>query len=102
MGKPIFIIGANFGPFQTEERINDYRKLFKMCNDVCFRDLSSFEMFKELQQVRYAPDIVFQMEVDEINSIKQKNKIGFSIIDLHHKKGLSGYNSEYIKSTVLQ
>ena len=40
-----------------------------LCDDVCFRDLYSYELFKDLSQVRYAPDIVFQMNVDEYKAV---------------------------------
>ncbi|PHA03083.1 transferase [Bacillus pseudomycoides] len=98
--KPVFILGANFGPYETEEFLNDYKKFFKLCDDVCFRDVYSYELFKDLSQVRYAPDIVFQMNVDEYKTVPSKNRVGFSIIDVRHKYGLSSYYNDYIKSTV--
>ncbi|MEI4828898.1 polysaccharide pyruvyl transferase family protein [Bacillus sp. FJAT-53711] len=98
--KPIFILGANFGPFETEQFLNDYKKFFELCDDVCFRDLYSYELFKNLSQVRYAPDIVFQMNVDKYKELRNKNSVGFSIIDVRHKKGLSNYYDDYIASTV--
>jgi len=98
--KPIFILGANFGPFKTEEFLNDYKQFFKLCDDVCFRDLYSHRLFKNLPQVRYSPDIVFQMDVNEYKNVSNENKVGFSIIDVRHKDGLSNYYKEYIDSTV--
>lgn len=98
--KPVFILGANFGPFETAEFLNDYKEFFKLCDDVCFRELYSYELFKDLSQIRYAPDIVFQMNVDEYKTVSSKNKIGFSIIDVRHKKGLSKYYDDYIITTV--
>jgi colanic acid/amylovoran biosynthesis protein len=99
LNKPVFILGANFGPFETEEFYNDYKELFKVCDDVCFRDLYSYELFKTLPQVRYAPDIVFQMNVDEYKSKSANDRIGFSIINVSHKQGLSKYYDDYISST---
>ena len=52
--KPIFILGANFGPVETESFVNDYREFFKLCDDVCFRDSYSYHLFKDLTNVRYA------------------------------------------------
>lgn len=98
--KPVYILGANFGPFETAQFFNDYNDLFKLCDDVCFRDLHSYELFNHLSQVRYAPDIVFQMNVDEYKEIPKKNSVGFSIIDVRHKYGLSNYYDDYINSTV--
>lgn len=98
--KPIFIIGANFGPYETEQFYNDYYELFKLCDDVCFRDLYSYELFKNLSQVRYAPDIVFQMDVEAYKALPSKNRVGYSIIDVRHKSGLSSYHHDYISNTV--
>ncbi|NOU87841.1 polysaccharide pyruvyl transferase family protein [Paenibacillus sp. LMG 31460] len=98
--KSVIIIGANFGPFKTEKFHNDYKELFKQCDDVCFRDLYSYELFKNLSQVRYAPDIVFQMNVDEYKAVSSKKRVGFSIIDVRHKNGLSNYYDAYITNTI--
>ncbi|MDQ0903969.1 polysaccharide pyruvyl transferase family protein [Paenibacillus sp. V4I7] len=98
--KSVIIIGANFGPYKTEKFHNDYKELFKQCDDVCFRDLYSYELFKNLSQVRYAPDIVFQMNIDGYKQISPKKRVGFSIIDVRHKHGLSNYYHAYITNTV--
>jgi colanic acid/amylovoran biosynthesis protein len=98
--KSVFIIGANFGPYETEQFYNDYTAFFEQCDDVCFRDLYSYDLFKNLPQVRYAPDIVFQMNLDEYKSIAKRKRVGFSIIDVRHKQGLSRYYNSYIDSTV--
>ncbi|MDD9266527.1 polysaccharide pyruvyl transferase family protein [Paenibacillus sp. GCM10023248] len=99
LNKPVFILGANFGPFETEQFYNDYKELFKICDDVCFRDLYSYELFRALPQVRYAPDIVFQMNVDEYKATSTREVIGFSIINVRHKQGLSKYYDDYMTST---
>lgn len=98
--KPVFILGANFGPFETDDFYSDYRNFFALCEDVCFRDKYSYELFKDLSQVRYAPDIVFQMNVDEFKPVSNKKRVGFSIIDVRHKYGLAKYYDDYISSTV--
>ena len=98
--KSVFVLGANFGPIKTNKFIYDYKYLFSMCDDICFRDLYSYNIFKELPQVRYAPDIVFQMPVDEYKNNEKKKIVGFSIIDVNHKQGLRKYENEYIESTV--
>lgn len=99
LNKQVFIIGANFGPFETEGFYNDYKELFKICDDVCFRDTYSYELFSSLPQVRYAPDIVFQMNVNEYKVTSTNDLIGFSIINVKHKQGLSKYYEDYITST---
>ncbi|WP_034765867.1 polysaccharide pyruvyl transferase family protein [Rossellomorea vietnamensis] len=94
MNKKIFIIGANFGPFNDEEFIQSYRELFKKCDDICFRDSESFNLFKELENVRLAPDIVFGLKSNERSEGKEKIA-GFSIINLKNRKGLKDYYHLY-------
>ena len=60
--KNYFVIGANFGPYETEGFYNFYRKAFTTYKDVCFRDKYSFELFKDIKNVRYAPDVVFGLD----------------------------------------
>ncbi|EJR42459.1 hypothetical protein III_01811 [Bacillus mycoides] len=98
--KLVFIIGANFGPFKTEEFLDDYRKFFELCDDVCFRDVYSYQLFEDLPQVRCASDIVFQMNTDEYRLDLSEERIGFSIIDVRHKQGLTHYYNDYIRSTI--
>lgn len=98
-GKPTLVLGSNFGPHQSEKFLNDYVDFFKQCHDICFRDLYSFNKFKNLPNVRYAPDIVLQKDVEEYKN-NPKNKIGISIIDLRHKFGLSGYYNSYVNNTI--
>lgn len=56
---PYFIIGANFGPYQTLDFIEKHKEYFRyQVNDLCMRDRISYELFQDLPQVRYAPDIL--------------------------------------------
>lgn len=97
--KSVFIMGSNFGPYKTEKFLNEYREFYKLCTDVCFRDLYSYNLFKDLQNIRYAPDIVFQMDAIKYRNNTKKNIIGYSIIDVRHKDGLAKYYNTYIEST---
>ncbi|WP_394186459.1 polysaccharide pyruvyl transferase family protein [Metabacillus halosaccharovorans] len=98
--KSVFVLGANFGPFKSDVFLNDYKEFFKLCDDVCFRDLYSYNLFESFPQVRYAPDIVFQMDVNKYLTVTDKKRIGFSIIDVRHKQGLSKFHDDYIRNTV--
>ena len=51
--KPVFILGANFGPYITQDFFDKYFFLFSKCHDICFRDSYSKELFKNLDNVRY-------------------------------------------------
>lgn len=65
-GKPLYLLGANFGPFHDQTFYLEYRNLFKHYTDICFRDQYSYDLFKDLPQVRVASDIIFQLPKREI------------------------------------
>lgn len=77
--KPKFIIGCNFGPYYSDFFYETYREIFKSFQDICFREKYSYELFKELNNVRLAPDVVFALNIE--NNFEKRNKtVGFSII----------------------
>ena len=78
--KPIYILGANFGPYITDKYVDIHKNIvFKNSNDICFRDKKSYEMFKDIENVRYAPDIVFSLDTSKVNIIND-NKVIISVI----------------------
>lgn len=91
-GKNYFILGANFGPYKNEEFKNMYYKFFKECKDVCFREKYSYELFKDLENVRFGKDIVFSLEH---KTEEKENYVLFSIILPSARPGFSGIESEY-------
>ncbi|MCP3029187.1 polysaccharide pyruvyl transferase family protein [Halobacillus sp. A5] len=91
--KPIFIIGANFGPFKDSYFINEHREYFKLFDDICFRDKYSYNIFSNEQNIRLAPDVIFGLKNDSV-SYKEKS-VGFSIINLVNREGLKKYESQY-------
>lgn len=83
--KNSFIIGSNFGPFKDANYPKSFESLFRECNCVSFRDEYSYSLFSNLgDNIQYAPDIVFGLDTSKI-SIKNSNKIVFSIIDCKSK-----------------
>lgn len=54
-----FVIGANFGPYYTDSFFGDAASFFSRCTDICFRDRYSYNLFSHLNQVRFAPDVLF-------------------------------------------
>lgn len=79
--KPSYIIGVNFGPYNTEQ----YKKyitnnVFKKSTDICFREKFSYNLFNDNSNVRYAPDIVFSLNTDNIEITNDKTAI-ISVID---------------------
>lgn len=79
----IFILGANFGPYNSPEFLEVSREKILRSTDCCFRDMYSFNMFKDFAQVRYAPDILFGYK----NYPEQKDGecIGISVINYENR-----------------
>ena len=65
-----YIIGCNFGPYIDEEYFNIYKNLFKKASYICFRDRYSYELFKDINQVTWASDIVFSLKDWKKDNIK--------------------------------
>lgn len=93
-GKGIFILGSNFGPYKDEEFKNKFENIFKKCTDVCFRDNYSYEIFKNISNIRKAPDIVFSLKNKNLKKIE--NSIGISVISLSERKELKEKQDDYI------
>ena len=54
----------------------------------------SYELFQGLENVRLAPDIVFQLDKSGVQKIE--NSIGISLINIEDREGLKEFNSIYI------
>jgi len=93
--KPRFILGANFGPFSDPEYVTFYKQIFRESTDICFRDKYSFELFKDLSNVRLADDIVFQLNTQ--NSEKNIKNILISVIKPSFRKQLINFDYLYYK-----
>lgn len=79
-----YILGSNFGPYQSIDYYNNLYEVFKEAEDVCFREKYSYELFRDLPNIRYASDIVFAMDTKGINIIENKRAI-ISVIDCKRK-----------------
>lgn len=98
--KNYFIIGSNFGPYYSEEYILEYQKFFKKVKDICFREEYSWKLFGNLNNTRFAPDVVFSLpEISSTIDSENKNII-ISIINLKERSNLSKYNDIYINKLV--
>ncbi len=99
--KPLFIIGSNFGPYNSSEYIEKSKKIFSRAADVCFRDKKSYNLFKELPNVRYSTDIVFSYKNPNIK-VKNNKQVIFSVIDCDFKEKELGKNyREKYENTIL-
>lgn len=93
---PYFILGANFGPFEDEDYYNEYKKIFSEYEDICFRDTYSYNLFKELDNVRIADDIVFSLKNNKNNkNNKNEKNIVISVIKPSYRPYLVEYDDLY-------
>ena len=90
---PFIIMGANFGPYTERKHFERYKNWFSTLQDICFRDGQSYTLFKELSNVRWAPDVIFNYRFK--NSIYQRAKsISISCIYNNQRIGLHKYSQE--------
>jgi colanic acid/amylovoran biosynthesis protein len=58
--KEAYVIGANFGPYDTADYLDSYKSLVaSRLQGICFRDSYSYGLFSEGDNVSWAPDILF-------------------------------------------
>ncbi len=88
-----YVLGSNFGPYKTQEYFNNIHNFFEKAEDVVFREKYSYELFKDLPNVRYASDIVFNLNTEKIKNTNRK-KVIFSIISCKYKMGIE-YQKQY-------
>lgn len=92
-----FALGANFGPYKTEDYRDKMRRVFDNMQDVCFRDRYSFEHFRGCEKVRYAPDILFSYPMP--NAAVKRKQIFVSVIDCEGRDeshNLSAHGKFYV------
>lgn len=92
--KPSFIIGCNFGPGSIEYE-KYLAKWFEKFDDICFRDVDSYNKFKSLKNVRLSDDIV--LTIHNNNKQKKKKIVAVSIMDLDNRKELKEMKKQYFK-----
>lgn len=93
--RPFFLLGANFGPYNDIEFYNESKKLFNEFEDICFRDEKSYDLFKDLINVRKADDIVFQLTENNLVPKLSSNNIIISVIKPSFRKNLKGNDEIY-------
>lgn len=90
---PFYYISSNFGPYQTEEYKKIVTEMFTEVTDVCLRDKASYELFKSIENVRYAPDAVLSYDLEE--SKKEANTIGISVLNFKYREQQKKYEEKY-------
>lgn len=85
-GQPYYILGSNFGPYKTRKYFERFHNIFSNAKDVCFRDENSYNLFKDLSNVRKASDIIFGLDVNKYKN-KTTNNVVISVVDCNLKVG---------------
>lgn len=82
-----FLLGSNFGPYKSEKFFNFFKEYITIFEDVCFREKYSYNIFKSLDNVRLAPDIVFNLPIsNNIPSQTNKKQITISVKNFSNKE----------------
>ena len=79
-GIPFYYMSSNFGPYNTQDYYDLCEEAFNFVEGITFRDKSSYNTFKHINGVRYAPDLVFGLGIRKGRKIK--NSVGISLVDL--------------------
>ncbi len=98
LSRHMFVVGANFGPYTDPEYVKQYRDLFAGYADICFRDTHSKKLFADSENIRYAPDVVFNYSMTD--KIEEKKQVLFSVIRVSDRGGkysISPYSDDYTK-----
>lgn len=90
----LFILGCNFGPFKTSRYKENVAKILELADDVCFRDIESYNLFKDISTIRFGNDTVFHMNIGK--SVEKEKIIGISLVDISKFNDISMYYEEYI------
>lgn len=96
---PLYVLGANFGPYHTAAYRAGMDEAFAAMEDVCFRDRYSLEQFPGNPRVRQAPDILLGCEMPRVPVVEKQ--IFVSVIHCASRDGAHGlaqYDEHYVRS----
>jgi colanic acid/amylovoran biosynthesis protein len=88
--RPYFIIDANFGPYRSAKFPDLIRRILGEAEDVCLRDVESYERFADLGNVRLAPDAGFTIQPTTSDTVADAV---ISVMDLRSTHGEATANS---------
>ncbi|MFC0525308.1 polysaccharide pyruvyl transferase family protein [Pontibacillus salicampi] len=96
--RKVFVLGANFGPYNSNLFEKSYNYYFKILDDVCFRDSKSYNLYRNINRVRVAPDIIYGLNTDKYNVPTEPNSMGVSVMSLINRQNLRKYNKDYLNN----
>lgn len=91
-GIPYYQLGSNFGPYKDRGFYEGFKEFFSNCEDVCFREKFSYDLFSDLKNVRVAPDVVFS---GRFPVCKAEKRVSISVINLNNRGELEKYQFQY-------
>lgn len=97
-GKPYFLLGANFGPYSDPLFFQGFKELFKSYTDICFREKFSYELFSDLENVRFAPDVVLSGDYSKYVNDQFEKRVACSVIDFSDRVDLMQYKENYLST----
>ncbi len=89
----VYYVGCNFGPYKSESFLEDVKSRLINAKDCCFRDKYSYNIFSDLKNVRYAPDVLFGYQ--GFPKPCKGNGVGISVISLDSREELERYKDTY-------
>ena len=105
LNKPYFILGVNIGPIYTQKYLTNLKKdVFQGAQDVCVRDKKSYNMVKDLKNVRCGADMIFSYDVSKFKNNNTKlKKVIISVINCERKKNqMKAANPQQYEELILQ
>lgn len=96
--KNFFLLSTNFGPFDNNQWLMDFKKHFSKITQVCFRDEVSYSLFKELKNADWAPDVVLSNGAIPYNKHVGEKQVLISIIDCDlesRPENMRNYTDDY-------
>ncbi|MGN1123080.1 MAG: polysaccharide pyruvyl transferase family protein [Eubacterium sp.] len=82
---PEFIVGCNVGPVYDVEFLEELKHRFEGYYNVSMRDKASYNLFSFMENVSYAPDIVFNYDTSKYSGLPKERSIVISLINIEHK-----------------
>lgn len=96
--KKTFLLGCNFGPYNSSFYLSMYRAIFRFIDFVTVRDEKSFALLKNNKEnVHQYPDIVFCYKDKIEETIKKKDIIGISVMDFGNNRDENNYEKSMLE-----
>lgn len=93
----IVINGTNYGPSVTDTWQHTVANTLQKVDDVCFRGKPSFELFRQLPNVRCANGIV--MHIDMSGTVQKNKSISINIRSVDKWPSLKPLKQQYLENT---